>query len=285
MLHDRRVGAVEGTTLDDPPGEAARVAAWAAGAGVPLLRAGRGERRSAGAALSWDVLWPDPGSLLEAPGANNASIALAVTLAGGLRIALLGDLEPDAQSALIGRVGRVDVLKVAHHGSAHQDWDLTRTLHPRLALISCGEDNTYGHPSTRTLDHLHTLGATVLRTDRAGDIALTGDSPPTLAASTHPHTPTHKPRPHTTPTRAHQAAPITLAALENPLTPTTLTTWAIPTTPASLTTLASPTTSGTLGTLAVSGTPGTLPAPGTRMAPATGTTPPQGPHLARAPPS
>ncbi|MFJ9695384.1 ComEC/Rec2 family competence protein [Kitasatospora sp. NPDC101183] len=210
VLRGRQVGAVEGTTLDDPPTEAARVAAWTAGAGVPLLRAGRGERRSASPGLSWDVLWPDPGSLPSAPGANNASIALMVTLAGGLRLALLGDLEPPAQSALIGRVGRVDVLKVAHHGSAHQDWDLTGALHPRLALISCGEGNSYGHPSTRTLDHLHTLGATVLRTDRAGDIAITGDSPPTLAAAIHPHPPTHephKPRPHATPTSAAAVLP------------------------------------------------------------------------------
>lgn len=191
VLRGRRVGAVEGTTADDPPGEAARVAAWAAGAGVPLLRAGRGERRSAGAGLSWEVLWPDPGAAAEAPGANNASVALAVTLAGGLRMALLGDLEPPAQAALSGRVGRVDVLKVAHHGSAYQDWDLAGALRPRLALISCGEGNAYGHPSGRTVDHLRALGATVLRTDRAGDIAVTGDSPAALGVSVHASTGTH----------------------------------------------------------------------------------------------
>ncbi|MGW3043058.1 ComEC/Rec2 family competence protein [Kitasatospora sp. NPDC001159] len=186
VLRGRDVGAVEGTALDDPPGEAARVAGWAAGAGVPLLRAGRGERRSTGAELAWDVVWPDPRAAVEAPGANNASVALLVSLAGGLRMALLGDLEPPAQSALLGRLGRVDVLKVAHHGSAHQDWDLTAALRPRLALISCGEGNAYGHPSPRTVDRLRALGATVLRTDRAGDIAVTGDSPATLAVSVHP---------------------------------------------------------------------------------------------------
>ncbi|MFI8459433.1 ComEC/Rec2 family competence protein [Kitasatospora sp. NPDC085464] len=199
VLRGRRVGAVEGTTLDEPPGEAARVAGWAAGAGVPLLRAGRGERRSMGAELAWDVVWPDPGAGVEAPGANNASVALMVTLTGGLRMALLGDLEPPAQSALSGRLGRVDVLKVAHHGSAHQDWGLAGSLRPRLALISCGEGNAYGHPSPKTVDRLRALGATVLRTDRAGDIAVTGDSPATLGVAVHPqpaHTAqkAHKPR-------------------------------------------------------------------------------------------
>ncbi|MEU3568638.1 ComEC/Rec2 family competence protein [Kitasatospora sp. NPDC036755] len=185
VLRGRRVGAVQGTTLDDPPGEAARVAGWAAGVGHPLTRVGQGERRSAGRELAWEVVWPVPGAAAEAPGPNNASVALMVTLTGGLRMALLGDLEPQAQSALLGRVGKADVVKVAHHGSAHQDWDLAAVLRPRLALISCGEGNSYGHPSPRTVDHLRALGATVLRTDREGDIAVTGDSPATLGAAVH----------------------------------------------------------------------------------------------------
>ncbi|MFI6847442.1 ComEC/Rec2 family competence protein [Kitasatospora sp. NBC_00085] len=190
VLRGRAVGAIEGTNVSDPPGEAARVSGWATAAGVPLLRAWRGERRSAGPGLSWQVVWPEAELPVDASGANNASVALLVTLAGGLRLALLGDLEPPAQSALLGRLGggvTVDVLKVAHHGSAHQDWDLAAALRPRLALVSCGEGNPYGHPSARTVDHLRALGATVLRTDRAGDIAVTGDTPAHLAAAVHPH--------------------------------------------------------------------------------------------------
>ncbi|MGW2256059.1 ComEC/Rec2 family competence protein [Kitasatospora sp. NPDC001660] len=198
VLRGRSVGAIEGTTLNDPPGEAARVTGWAAGAGVPLIRARRGERRSAGPELAWDVVWPDAGADVEAPGANNASVAMVVTVAGGLRMALLGDLEPPAQAALSGRLGRVDVLKVAHHGSAHQYWDLVDALRPRLALISCGEGNSYGHPSPRTVDRLRGLGAAVLRTDRSGDIAVTGDSPATLGAAVHPQSAhgAHKAGPH-----------------------------------------------------------------------------------------
>ncbi|MFI9325948.1 ComEC/Rec2 family competence protein [Kitasatospora sp. NPDC052868] len=191
VLRGRRVGAVEGTALDDPPGEAARVLRWASAAGVPLARAVRGERRTAGPGLSWEVLWPDGSAAADAPGANNASVALLVTLAGGLRLALLGDLEPPAQSALLARIGRsarsrVDVLKVAHHGSAHQDAALAAYLRPRLALISCGRDNPYGHPAARTVDRLRALGATVLRTDQSGDIAVTGGTPAALGAVVHP---------------------------------------------------------------------------------------------------
>ncbi|GGV06382.1 membrane protein [Kitasatospora herbaricolor] len=195
VLRGRQVGAVETTVLDEPPAEAARVRGWATAAGVPLLRAGPGEHRTAGPGLSWEVLWPAGEHGVEAPGANNASVALLVTLgraggsAGGLRVALLGDLEPPAQAALLaGRgTGRVDILKVAHHGSAHQDRSLAAALRPRLALISCGRDNPYGHPAPRTVEHLRELGATVLRTDLAGDVAVVGDTPATLGALTRPH--------------------------------------------------------------------------------------------------
>lgn len=194
VLRGRQVGAVQTTTLDDPPAEQGRVVRWAAGARVPLLRAERGERRTAGPGLSWEVLWPDGTPGPATPGANNASVALLVTVGpatDALRIALLGDLEPPAQAALFERgppPGGVQVLKVAHHGSSHQDWALAAALHPRLALISCGADNPYGHPSAHTVERLRAQGATVLRTDRSGDIAVLGAGS-TLATAAHPHPP------------------------------------------------------------------------------------------------
>ncbi|WP_245984580.1 ComEC/Rec2 family competence protein [Streptomyces tateyamensis] len=187
VLRRRSVGAIETTTLSAPPGEAAKATAWARAANVPLLQPTPGEHRSAAPDLSWDVLWPSGPLGPDTPGPNNASLALLVQ-AGPLRIALLGDLEPAAQSALLARAHppRVDVLKVAHHGSANQDWTLARALHPHLALISVGADNSYGHPSAHTVAHLESLGATVLRTDQAGDIALQSDSPGALHVLTHP---------------------------------------------------------------------------------------------------
>ncbi|MFC1400064.1 hypothetical protein [Streptacidiphilus sp. N1-5] len=78
----------------------------------------------------------------------------------------------------------LDVLKVAHHGSAKQDPDLIRALAPRLALISCGAGNTYGHPAPVTLALLRSLGATVLRTDLQGDLAVLDDGG-RLSVATH----------------------------------------------------------------------------------------------------
>jgi competence protein ComEC len=168
VLRDRAVGAIETTTLDEPAAEARRVRAWAAEAHVPVLRAVPGESRQLDG-VSWRVLWPEA----EPPhDPNNASVSLLLTTRG-LRIALLGDLEPLVQQRLT--LGPVDVLKVPHHGSSHQDAEFLARLHPRLALISCGKDNRYGHPAPTTVTLLRALGAQVLRTDTEGSLAVLGD--------------------------------------------------------------------------------------------------------------
>ncbi|KES05642.1 membrane protein [Streptomyces toyocaensis] len=176
VLRGREVGAIQATTLEEPAEQAAFVRRLAAARHVPVTQAAAGEVRRAGG-LSWEVVWPPPGVHLAAEGPNDASVAMLVRTAG-LRLLLLGDLEPPAQRALARspaarRLTGVDVLKVAHHGSAHQDPDLLRRAAPRLALISTGEDNTYGHPAPGTVAALRAGGATVLRTDRDGALAVT----------------------------------------------------------------------------------------------------------------
>ncbi|MGW7574043.1 ComEC/Rec2 family competence protein [Streptomyces sp. NPDC054765] len=213
-LRGRSVGAIETTTLQDPPGQVQFVRALAAEARIPVIRAEPGERRHLGP-LTWEVLWPpappptlpgpgspaDPTSPTDATspaaptssadltgpgsqpagsdaldGPNDASVTLLVRTSG-LTLLLLGDLEPPAQRALLAahpELGAIDVLKVAHHGSAHQDPPLMHRLAPRLALISCGADNPYGHPAPRTIAALHAQGARVLRTDTDGAIAILG---------------------------------------------------------------------------------------------------------------
>ncbi|MEU6123516.1 ComEC/Rec2 family competence protein [Streptomyces sp. NPDC047123] len=193
VLRGRSVGAVQTTGFMEPPEQAAFVRERAAAAGVPVLRAVAGERRRAGA-LEWRVLWPQEGMPGPRPeGANDASVTLLVRTAG-LSLLLLGDLEPPSQRALLrtpaaASLTSVDVLKVAHHGSAHQDPGLLRRAAPRLALISCGADNTYGHPAPVTLTALRAAGAQVLRTDRDGAIAVVGGGPratPRLRVATRP---------------------------------------------------------------------------------------------------
>ncbi|QGV80683.1 ComEC/Rec2 family competence protein [Streptomyces ficellus] len=177
VLRGRAVGAIQTTSLRDPADQAAFVRRTAAAAGVPVVVAGAGERRRTGP-LDWRVLWPDatrPGAAPEGP--NDASVTLLVRVAGGTTLLLLGDLEPPAQRGLLRAhpdLAGVDVLKVAHHGSAHQDPGLLNRARPRLALVSAGADNTYGHPSPRTVGALRAGGAVVLSTDRHGSIAVRG---------------------------------------------------------------------------------------------------------------
>ncbi|WUV80131.1 ComEC/Rec2 family competence protein [Streptomyces sp. NBC_01476] len=182
VLHGRSVGAIETTVLDEPAGQYAQVRREAAAAGIPVVVAATGEERSIGP-LAWRVLWPPPAAdALPDDNPNDASVALLVHSAG-LTLLLMGDLEPDTQQEVLTEepaLPRVDVLKVAHHGSAYQDPALLARAHPRLALISVGTDNPYGHPAARTITTLRALGALVLRTDRDGPIAVSGTTPSTL---------------------------------------------------------------------------------------------------------
>lgn len=188
VLHGRRVGQLLLNGVDDPSGEARRIAHWAAQARLPVRRAEAGEEgRVAG--VSWRVLWPAY-VVHEGSVPNNASVVLLVRTAG-LRLLLLGDVETPAARqvdralrALPDGAG-VDVLKVAHHGSALQDPGLVRDAHAALALVSVGADNDYGHPARRTLDLLAGAGATVRRTDRDGDIAVVAQAG-RLGVATHP---------------------------------------------------------------------------------------------------
>ncbi|GGM93469.1 ComEC/Rec2 family competence protein [Streptomyces fuscichromogenes] len=177
VLRGREVAQIETTGFEEPADQAEFVRRQAAEHRVPVTRAVAGERRRTGS-LDWRVLWPPPDPAPEPDGPNDASVALLVRSAG-LRILLLGDLEPPAQQELLrspaaAALSRVDVLKVAHHGSAYQDPGLLRLVAPRVALISCGADNPYGHPAPGTVAELRAVGAVVLRTDRDGALAVTG---------------------------------------------------------------------------------------------------------------
>nr|WP_028806506.1 ComEC/Rec2 family competence protein [Streptomyces sp. 303MFCol5.2] len=175
VLRGREVGAIETTGFEEPMDQVEFVRREAEAKDVPVVRAAAGERRRVGA-LDWEVLWPPPHPAPPPDGPNDASVTLLVR-AAGMRMLLLGDLEPPAQQALLRSaaaplVRGVDVLKVAHHGSAYQDPDLIRAVAPRLALISCGADNPYGHPAPSTVAALRAGGAAVLRTDRDGALAV-----------------------------------------------------------------------------------------------------------------
>lgn len=90
---------------------------------------------------------------------------------------LSGDAGFRAEQRLAGHVGRVDLLKVGHHGSrwaSSTAW--LKELRPEAAVISVGRVNRYGHPSPEALERLSAAGASVWRTDRDGEVAVEVDS-------------------------------------------------------------------------------------------------------------
>lgn len=101
---------------------------------------------------------------------NNGSAVLRLQIERN-RILLTGDIEREAERVLAGRFGRADVLKVAHHGSRSSTTDaFLDEVQPRLALISCGRHNLFGHPHDAVVETLRRRGIALRRTDRNGSI-------------------------------------------------------------------------------------------------------------------
>jgi competence protein ComEC len=96
----------------------------------------------------------------------------------GVSVLFTGDLGADAEARLVrdGIDLRADVLKVPHHGSADADPAFLAASGARVALISVGADNTYGHPTPKTLSWLAQDRMQIHRTDREGELAVVGSA-------------------------------------------------------------------------------------------------------------
>jgi competence protein ComEC len=163
-----------------------RIADALRASGAEVDQVSTGERGVLGE-LSWEVMWPPPRGV--EPG-NAASIVLDVRPAGAcprgcLSGILLGDLGEESQIRLLGgaHLDPVDVVKVAHHGSADQSAALYEALGATVGLIGVGAGNDYGHPTEELLGILAAVGTAAERTDldglvlvapagRAGDVSV-----------------------------------------------------------------------------------------------------------------
>lgn len=182
-LRGRTVSAVALGPGRSPPWAFAQVlrTATAARAPVVALRAGQ---RLAWPGLALDVLAPlrDPppeDQTAEADGTavNDTSVVLRATTSAG-RVLLTGDVELGAQADLLtSRTDlRAEVLKVPHHGSRFSSGEFLAAVRPRVAIVSVGARNRYGHPSPHVVNALARAGTRVMRTDLDGDVAVVGGS-------------------------------------------------------------------------------------------------------------
>lgn len=191
LLPRYRIGQIAETGMRSDGAGVRELRSSAARAGVHRVRLSQGDELTLGRARI-EVLWP-PRDLLpdEAPtggrAINDTSIVLGVSI-GRQRVLLTGDLEedrdPDLVAALPSDGRRWDLLKVAHHGSATATSDaLLAAVRPRVAAISAGTGNRYGHPAPSTLERLAEVGARVWRTDRDGTLSVSLDGQPRTAAA------------------------------------------------------------------------------------------------------
>jgi competence protein ComEC len=123
-------------------------------------------------------LAPDSAWTASLDDANLASTVVLIRYRR-VRFLLVGDAEAPEEEWLL-RHGdtmlHADVLKVGHHGSrTSSTHDFLAAVRPRIALVSVGAGNGYGHPSAEVMGALASLGAEVLRTDRLGTVVVRTD--------------------------------------------------------------------------------------------------------------
>lgn len=109
--------------------------------------------------------------------ANNNSIVLMVEH-GGNRFLFMGDAEEEEEADILkdGADVGADVLKAGHHGSrSSSSKKFLEAVSPAYAVISCGENNSYGHPHAETLNNLRAMGVEVFRSDEQGTIVAVSD--------------------------------------------------------------------------------------------------------------
>ena len=89
---------------------------------------------------------------------------------------MTGDVEKEGEKEIgnkIDQVRQYSLLKVAHHGSAgSSSREFLGKIRPLVSLISCGKNNTYGHPAKETLERLAEEGSLILQTPETGAITI-----------------------------------------------------------------------------------------------------------------
>jgi competence protein ComEC len=109
----------------------------------------------------------------------NLASTIALVQYGSVRFLLTGDAEAPEEAWLLSHATgelHADVLKVGHHGSSTSSSPaFLDAVHPRIALVSVGAGNGYGHPSTDVMRDLASRRITVLRTDQLGSIVVRTD--------------------------------------------------------------------------------------------------------------
>ena len=146
---------------------------------VPVVLARRGMRWSSDDGVTLDILAPSLPILADTgDDVNENSIVTRLTYRAGARVfheLFMGDAGEASEARLLtaGTNLRANALKVDHHGSRYASTaSFIAAVQPKLAIISVGRHNTFGHPAPSTLHTFEAEGSAIFRTDRCGAITL-----------------------------------------------------------------------------------------------------------------
>ena len=137
---------------------------------IPLSPLKSGQTIKLGRDISYYVLAP----LSKKEDSNDNSLVILLKYLNHYSI-FTGDAGSNIESEILSHytLPRVDLLKVGHHGSKNSSCDqFLSNLSPKIAVISCGYGNSYGHPHQDTLDRLHKVNSKIYRTDLNGDMVF-----------------------------------------------------------------------------------------------------------------
>lgn len=168
-------GAIVARTPVNDPGYA-RFAATMNAMDVPVHKVGAGDVLKFGNSTA-QVLWPPPGTNVNAPSRNNDSVILLLRY-GERSLLLTGDIEKEGEAALLqgGIDLHGDIVKVGHHGSKTSSTaGFVSATHPSLAIISVGRNSMFGHPHKDVVERWRASGAEALTTGQRGTISVTTD--------------------------------------------------------------------------------------------------------------
>ncbi len=145
---------------------------------IPVEIAIAGKMFDFGGGAEMEIFYP-PEDLTgkSAEDLNDTSI-VGKLIFGETSFLFTGDAEKEAEEKMIasGFDLKSDVLKIGHHGSRNATSEnFLETVNPKFAVISVGENNSFGHPNPTIINRLERVGVEIFRTDEEGDIKITSD--------------------------------------------------------------------------------------------------------------
>jgi beta-lactamase superfamily II metal-dependent hydrolase len=146
---------------------------------IPLKLARKGRNIELEPGITLEVLGPEEPLISGSRSDANANSVVFRLVYRELSFLFVGDAEEDTEERLLRSAGsklRSSVLKVAHHGSAYaSSSEFLSHVRPKLAVLSYGKNNVYGHPAPATVQRLEREGAHLLKTGQDGNIVMVTD--------------------------------------------------------------------------------------------------------------